>query len=217
MWPFKNIKPEESKPSNVSAKPTVRMKMTVDGEFSLVYSGGMIPFLELPVEQTRQLFNYLKLHEHTFNKQAKPMSLPPVERFFGDHRPLSNFWLVDVVMGGWWYKSVEHAFQAAKTNDLDERKKIQQAETCGEAKKLGRIVTLREDWERVKIDVMEGLLKQKFNDPFCQMVLICTEGRELIEGNTWGDTFWGVCEGKGENNLGKLLMKIRAELLKPIE
>jgi len=43
--------------------------------------------------------------------------------------------------------------------------------------------------------------------------LVDTGARDLIEGNTWGDTFWGISGGKGENNLGKLLINQREELV----
>ena len=86
------------------------------------------------------------------------------------------------------------------------------AETPGLAKKLGRKATIRPDWEKIKLPIMEYLLRQKFGDKTLKALLIGTGDAELVEGNMWGDTYWGVCKGKGENHLGKLLMKIREEL-----
>ena len=82
----------------------------------------------------------------------------------------------------------------------------------GEAKRWGRNITLRADWEHVKLPIMLNLVRQKFaNDPL-RAKLLGTGEHELIEGNHWNDTFWGVCRGVGSNRLGKILMQVRAEL-----
>ena len=84
----------------------------------------------------------------------------------------------------------------------------------GQAKRLGRRVELRSDWETVKIEIMRQVLKSKFtHNPELREKLIATGNTELIEGNNWNDRFWGVCRGVGKNHLGKLLMEIRAELV----
>lgn len=111
------------------------------------------------------------------------------------------------------YPTVEHAYQAAKTLDGGVRKSIRTAETAGKAKKIGNSLHLRSDWEDRKLPTMEELLRKKFNLPYLSRKLVGTSGELLIEGNTWGDHYWGVCDGWGENNLGKLLMRIRDELL----
>lgn len=113
---------------------------------------------------------------------------------------------------GYFYPTVEHAFQAAKTLSQGERKPILMAETAKEAKSLGRRVTLRKDWEDVKIEIMYNLLWQKFILPEYREKLLATGDAILIESNNWNDKFWGICHGAGENNLGKLLMRIREEL-----
>ena len=71
---------------------------------------------------------------------------------------------------------------------------------------------LRPDWETEKISIMRALLRLKFADPALRAQLVATGVRPLVEGNRWGDRFWGVCGGNGQNMLGKLLMEIRAEL-----
>lgn len=135
-----------------------------------------------------------------------------IDSFSGEYRFLSNFWLAPVEYEGLRYKSTEHAFQAAKTLDEDERLEIQNASSTYDAKKLGGRVNMRADWEAIRIQVMEGMLRQKFRLGTINAVRLEETGEaELIEGNWWNDTFWGVCEGVGENNLGKLLMKIRAD------
>ena len=59
---------------------------------------------------------------------------------------------------------------------------------------------------------MAALIAQKFDKGELALALKYTGDAELIEGNNWGDTFWGVCNGVGENHLGKLLMARRAQL-----
>ena len=141
-----------------------------------------------------------------------------IDRFDADHRWLSNFWLVDVHMYGLVYPSVEHAYQAAKTLDLAAREEIRRANTPGIAKRMGQRVTLREDWADYRLMAMRGLLLRKF-DPIQHTALaeklLATGQNTLIEGNYWGDTFWGVCRGVGENHLGRLLMEVRT-LLEPV-
>lgn len=129
--------------------------------------------------------------------------------FDGPNRFLSNFYPCVIVFEGIKYHSAEHAYQASKTNNKDIRYSISLIDTPGQAKRAGRRLVLREDWESVKIDVMREILEEKFSIPELRNKLKNTGKLKLIEGNHWGDTFWGVCNGKGQNNLGKLLMEIR--------
>lgn len=135
-----------------------------------------------------------------------------INAFDGEYRFLSNFLTAYVEYDHNTYKSVEHAYQAAKTLDYDYRAKIHYALTAAEAKKLGRRTPLREDWEEIKVDVMKQLLVEKFQFPVLRKKLLETGDQELVEGNWWGDTFWGVCNGIGQNMLGKLLMEVREEI-----
>lgn len=132
--------------------------------------------------------------------------------FKGEHRWLSNFWPALVKLDGFLYPTVEHAYVAAKTTDPMIRKVIQTTDKPGEVKRLGRQFDLREDWHDIKLQVMEDLLWQKFQDPVLKEQLLATGDEEIVEINTWNDTFWGQCKGKGQNHLGKLLMKIREAL-----
>lgn len=138
-----------------------------------------------------------------------------IEEFKGEHNFLSNFWRSEVTLDGQEYSTVEHAYQAAKTFIPAERRKIKEASTPGIAKKLGRKVTLRSDWDEIRLKVMEDLLRQKFTKHYnLRLSLLATGDKYLQEGNTWGDDYWGydLKLNRGENNLGKLLMKIRKEL-----
>jgi len=139
--------------------------------------------------------------------------LQVVDRFTGEFAFLSNFYDSPITLNGFHYRTVEHAFQAMKTKNSSERERIRRASTPGLAKRLGRQVTLRRGWDEMKIAVMRDLLRLKFSVGTELAEWLCNTGdAELIEGNYWGDTFWGVCEGEGENMLGKLLMEIRDEL-----
>lgn len=131
------------------------------------------------------------------------------------YRFLSNFWQVSVDYEGLTYPSTEHAFQAAKSLVPTDRENIRRAPNCATAKSMGKYVKLRENWEDIKVDVMLELLRQKFYTDPLEHWLLCTGDAKLVEGNTWGDAFWGVTQngtGSGRNELGRLLMDVRAEL-----
>jgi ribA/ribD-fused uncharacterized protein len=135
-----------------------------------------------------------------------------IKRFTGPNRFLSNFYPSQIQYEGYLYPTVEHAFQAAKTANPEVREEIRLAETPAEARRLGRLADLRPDWEEVKLEVMLALLREKFSTTFMQKRLLSTGDRTLIEGNTWGDIYWGVYGTRGENHLGRLLMQVREEL-----
>jgi len=132
-----------------------------------------------------------------------------IDAFEGKFRFLSNFSPSIVCFEDMEFPSVEHAYQAAKTLDMELRKKIRDAKTPNEAKKLGRRVKLRPDWENIKLGIMRELVHQKFSIPELRQLLLDTGDAELIEGNWWGDIFYGVCRGNGLNHLGRILMEIR--------
>lgn len=135
-----------------------------------------------------------------------------IDSFDGDFAFLSNFHPSPVVFDGELYATVEAAFQAAKTTDAAERATIRTAATPGRAKRLGRRVTLRPGWDDMRVDVMTTLVRAKFADPEFAAALVATGDAVLVEGNTWGDRFWGVCRGVGHNHLGRILMAVRSEL-----
>jgi ribA/ribD-fused uncharacterized protein len=135
-----------------------------------------------------------------------------IDRFSGEYRFLSNFYPATVEMYGLSYPSVEHAYQAAKTLDPVERVTIRQAASAADAKRLGRIVTVRPDWLENRASFMLKLVERKFALPSLRDKLLATGSEELVEGNSWGDTYWGVCDGKGANTLGLILMLVRERL-----
>lgn len=135
-----------------------------------------------------------------------------INSFEGEYAFLSNFYEHPISNGVITFPTNEHYFQAMKTLEDDERLAIARAATPGQAKRMGRSIKLRPDWESIKLDVMETAVRIKFTDPELAAKLIATGDEELIEGNWWNDTFWGVCNGVGENHLGKILMKVRADI-----
>lgn len=134
-----------------------------------------------------------------------------IDTFRGEYAFLSNFYEVPVRYGNLIYDSAEAAFQAAKCLNLADRLPFARMKP-GEAKRAGRRCQLRPDWESVKVDVMRDVLAAKFENPVLRRKLLDTEDAVLIEGNNWNDTFWGVCRGKGENMLGRLLEELRENL-----
>lgn len=142
--------------------------------------------------------------------------VPAITSFSGRYHFLSNFSASPIRFDGATYPTVEHAFQAAKTEDREARHKIARAATPGIAKRLGRSVELRPGWDDIRDLVMLRLLRLKFSDPELAEKLDATGDKVLIEGNHWHDTYWGAVwsDGmwRGKNTLGKLLMQIREEL-----
>lgn len=140
-------------------------------------------------------------------------SVNKISSFGGLFRFLSNFHPAPLLYKGIMYPTSEHAYVSAKTLNENTKLNVAMLATPGEAKKYGRSIKLRPDWNDVKLAIMEEIVREKFiqNPPLLEK-LLATEDIYLEEGNTWGDTFWGVCDGEGQNHLGKILMKIRTDL-----
>ena len=137
--------------------------------------------------------------------------LNEINSFRGEYSFLSNFEKCTIEFEGLTYPSVEHAFQAAKTLDTDKRLSFTKG-SPGCAKRMGRRLELRPDWEEIKDSVMYACLKSKFQNDDMRKKLIATGDAVLIEGNNHGDHYWGMVNGEGKNNLGRLLMQIRSEI-----
>lgn len=140
-----------------------------------------------------------------------------IDGFSGEYSFLSNFYESPVT--ALWddahkveVPTVEHAFQAAKAGVRDDFYSICSSPNAGASKKQGRRITLRPDWEEVKLEVMKRILREKFAQRPLRQRLLNTGEAMLVEGNTWGDRFWGVSRGAGDNHLGRLLMEVREEL-----
>lgn len=135
-----------------------------------------------------------------------------IDSFEGKYRFLSNFYPAPVIYWDITFPTVEHAYQAAKCVTRAQCILFAACRTPGEAKRKGRKIPLRANWDDKKLAYMRVLLRQKFAIPELRQKLLATEQEELVEGNDWGDTFWGVCGGVGKNHLGRILMQIRREL-----
>lgn len=137
-----------------------------------------------------------------------------IRSFKGKYAFLSNFYTCFPNN-----RSVEHFYQASKaTNDTDRRYVLSSPDSAT-AKKRGRSIKCRSDWQDIRVDCIYRFLVEKYHIPMLRKALLDTEDRELIEGNSWGDIEWGVDEktGIGKNLLGKLLMKLRSDIRKEIE
>lgn len=124
---------------------------------------------------------------------------------------LANYYKCWVEMDGVFYPSVEHAYQASKTFNSNDRNRIRNAASAQEAKRIGRAVDIRQDWDvsSVRINIMKNLLDKKFETSELRNKLLATRNAVLVSG---GDTFWGQVDGSGQNVLGQLLMDIRSDL-----
>lgn len=143
-----------------------------------------------------------------------PLSSPPttIDSFRGDFGFLSNFHEASIWVDGKRYPSVEHAYQAFKFGkDGEAHEMVRTCGSPGQAKKLGKAASLPHGWDTTKIELMRKLVREKFKNPLLRAMLLATEDAVLIEGNTWNDTFWGVCRSRGSNWLGKILMEVREE------
>ena len=135
-----------------------------------------------------------------------------INKFRGKYYFLSNFYEANIEFDGITYQNNEAAFQAQKVLNNSQKERFSNLNPQ-KAKKLGRQVKLRSDWEKVKDNYMYEICKAKFTqNPELAERLLATGEEKLVEGNKWNDTYWGVCNGRGKNKLGKILMKIRSEL-----
>lgn len=163
---------------------------------------------ERAAEQLHPLVWEILLREGRLNRNAD------ITSFRGAYDFLSNFYAAPVEYEGLVYQNAEAAFQAQKCLDRPEREGFCEL-PANRAKRLGRQVKLRGDWEEIKTELMLEIIRAKFtqNEELAAR-LLATGDRSLVEGNTWHDVFWGVDQktGQGENHLGRILMQVRNEL-----
>lgn len=171
---------------------------------------------------TKKLLDFVAVGSYS-SSYLEEKSMEPITSFTGDNAFLSNFYPSPVKLrdgdDDYVYPTVEHAYQASKTVDWAERDLFKKPTivyrgkvvnlTPGIAKKLGREITLRHNWKDIKLVIMTDLIHSKFQIPELRQKLLDTGDAELIEGNWWGDRYWGVCNGEGENHLGQILMNTR--------
>lgn len=166
-----------------------------------------------PNDTFENAVNEIRVHDAI--DQMTKKDVDEISYFVGEYRWLSNFHRTWIQYEGGVYPSTEHAFQAAKSVDPVTRLWFEQPEvSCGAAKRRGREIKMRSDWESIKRDVMLAVLRVKFLHPELRAKLLATHPMRLVEGNSHGDHYWGVCGGNGENHLGILLMQVRDEIRK---
>jgi ribA/ribD-fused uncharacterized protein len=139
----------------------------------------------------------------------------PILEFKDEYEFLSNFCYSLITYNGYQWRTVEHAYQWSKDPTDDNARFFNKLPTAGYAKRAGHRSDKPADWNMIRESIMLTLLRLKFEIPELREKLIATGNRWLEEGNTWGDTFWGVCppgSGIGKNKLGKLLMAVRDEV-----
>lgn len=138
------------------------------------------------------------------------MLLNKITSFNGEYRFLSNFYPAPLEFGGIMFPTSEHAYQASKSVDVDLWIEFSKISTPGKAKRVGQLIQKRPNWNIVRYKMMQNIIHQKFKyNPDLKERLLSTSPAILEEGNTWGDVYWGVCNGVGDNNLGKILMEYR--------
>ena len=139
-----------------------------------------------------------------------------IAEFQGEYRWLSNFWTAQIHREGRVYRSVEHSYMAAKSDDPAWKDYCQATVNPGDVKRASRAQTLIPEWEDRKVEVMLDCLRQKFLNPQLRALLVATGDAYIQEGNRWGDKFWGVDlrlnPPRGLNKLGLLLMQVRDEV-----
>ncbi len=133
--------------------------------------------------------------------------------FKGEYKFLSNFYPSPLVYRGWQCPTAEHAYQASKALSIFDRNEVLAAPTPGEAKRIGSKINTHNAWKGSRTRFMRAAVSAKFRqNTDLAKKLLATGNEELVEINYWGDTFWGVCNGKGKNLLGRILMEIRDQV-----
>lgn len=144
-------------------------------------------------------------------------TVPVIRSFTDENRFLSNFYPAVFLYNGYKWPHAEAAYQAMKSTDPKIHESFVRMTNPGEAKRAGKLVELRPDWERVKLQIMRDIVNAKFDqNPHLQKMLLATGYAIIEEGNTWGDTIWGICppgSGIGDNALGVILMATRERLV----
>lgn len=137
-----------------------------------------------------------------------------IDAFDNEYSFLSNFYIGQkIIFLGVPCTTAEHAYQMMKAETFEDKINIVNALTPEKAKRLGNNCKIVKNWNNIKDSIMYQVVQAKFiQDDFLMLKLLSTEGYELIEGNNWGDTYWGECNGIGRNKLGKILMSVRANL-----
>lgn len=134
-----------------------------------------------------------------------------------EHRWLSNFWPCEIIFEGVTYRSVEHAYMSAKSDDPEWKLFCLNTEKPADVKYKSKEIELRPDWDDIKVKVMRKCVTEKFTQEPFKTMLLETGTEHIQEGNWWGDRFWGVdlnvSPPIGKNMLGILIMEVRNSMI----
>lgn len=143
----------------------------------------------------------------------------PILGFKDKYSYLSNMYITEItfkhkfISGFIWANSSEHIYQAYKAKYIEDFENVINASDPQEAKRLGRVIEIDKAFKKSKLQIMERIVRAKFSqNKTIKKLLLETGSKYIEETNDWDDIYWGVCKGVGQNNLGKILMKIREEL-----
>ena len=120
---------------------------------------------------------------------------------------MSNMYGYGMKWEGEIYSCSETVYQMMKCEREEDKVKFKKLNGF-EAKRLGRRIKMRSNWNEIKVDMMREILKAKFKDENLMRRLKDID-EEIVEDNYWNDRYWGVCRGVGKNMLGKLLTEIK--------
>lgn len=138
-----------------------------------------------------------------------------ITEFRKEYNWLSNFANVKIILDDIVYQSVEHAYMSEKSDDVEWKLFCSNINNSASVVKAeSKKIIIKHNWDKIKLDVMEKCLIQKYNTEPYKTKLLETKNIYIQEGNNWNDKFWGVClkTNKGKNHLGKLIMYIRYNL-----
>lgn len=202
-------------PNNDYLKYSVMFKKAFD-EFVRTKTQQTEQTASKPVQGKPVFVSDAGLKSGSADTSAKPMTKPGKIASFktAGFEFLSNMYPCRIEYDGRVYSSAEAVFQSFKTLSKEERDLFTTVDGKG-ARRLGKSISLRDDWDRVRVDIMRDVVRAKFTqNPELAAKLVATGNVELEEGTTLHDTFWGVDinTGKGQNQLGKILMDVRSEL-----
>jgi ribA/ribD-fused uncharacterized protein len=156
--------------------------------------------------------NMTKVDTKELVKKIHKVTPDKIEGFFEHYRFLSNFEESPIEYEGHTYVCTEGAYQASKSVHTAIKEKFVRLKGT-EAKALGKKIAIRGDWDKIKVDVMLEITRIKYKHKNLAYKLLQTGSKYLEETNWWGDQYWGVCNGAGNNYLGHILMKVRKELI----
>jgi len=134
-------------------------------------------------------------------------------RFNGETHPLSNFYPAKINVDGKIYKTAEHYYQSEKATNTMDKSRVMQAESPSNARRIGKQIKKRADFDEIKDIIMYKGVKAKFTQNVeVKAYLLATGDRYLIEDASFSP-YWGTgYNDMGENKMGKMLMQIRDEL-----